>query len=302
MLSSGMSLLDLSSFSNTDILSFFEKVKELKANPGGQRLKKNAIVSLLFFENSTRTRVSFEMAAYRLGAHVSVLDANSGSSLAKGESEWDTVINVAAMNPELIVLRAGDHLNLQDLAAKVRLPIINAGWGQRGHPSQALLDLFTLWERRRLSKTRLLFLGDIRHSRVVASHLELCLKLGIEVAACGPEEFRPDIWPHTWFLDLESGLKFADVVMALRVQKERHSKVGVTVPMDTFSYGEQFGLRTDNMGALSSASFIMHPGPINYGVEMSEAVTHDERSLILQQVENGIYVRQALLSLALGED
>lgn len=302
MLSSGMSLLDLSSFSNADILSFFEKVKKLKANPGSQRLKRDCVISLLFFENSTRTRVSFEMAAYRLGAQVSLLDANSGSSLAKGESEWDTALNVAAMKPELIVIRAGDQFNLQDLAAKVRPPIINAGWGQRGHPSQALLDLFTLWERKKLSRTKLLFLGDIRHSRVVASHLELCLKLGIEVAGCGPAEFRPDIWPHTWFLDLESGLKFADVVMALRVQKERHSQSEASGSWNTFSYSENFGLRTDNMNALSPASFIMHPGPINYGVEMSEAVTHDERSLILQQVENGIYVRQTLLSLALGED
>lgn len=247
--------------------------------------------ALLFFEASTRTRMSFETAVARLGIYPLRLDGSSGSSLEKGETLEDTVLNVAAMNPSFLVIRSGDSLNLHELSKKVSMPILNAGWGKVGHPTQALLDAYTI--RKNLGTCegqRLLIVGDVRHSRVAFSHFELAEKLGYEIALCGPPEFLPKNYSGKIFKSIREGLGWATVAMALRVQLERHS-----VKHSLSEYREQFGLTKDNLSELSSKALIMHPGPINQGTELDSDVLLDSRCKVLDQVSNGVLIRQALI-------
>jgi aspartate carbamoyltransferase catalytic subunit len=253
--------------------------------------------ALLFFENSTRTRLSFEAACYRLGLGPILIDAQSGSSLNKGETQEDTVLNVAALDPKVIIVRCGDQLNLEQMSQEVKMPIINAGWGAKGHPTQALLDLYTIWKEKNLSGTKFLIVGDILHSRVASSHFEIFNKLGVEIAGCGPEGFRPmTTHPHLqWFDSLQAGLEWSDVVMTLRVQSERHS-----TSFDMRDYHASYGINKERLRHLKADALLMHPGPVNWGVELASEVAKDPRARILQQVNNGVFVRTALLKLILG--
>lgn len=254
--------------------------------------------ALLFFEASTRTRMSFQTACARLGIYPMVLDGKSGSSLEKGETLEDTILNIDAMAPSFLVIRCGDDLDLQDLASKVRSPVINAGWGRRGHPTQALLDAYTM--RKHLGTAqgqRVLIVGDVRHSRVASSHFELATKLGYEVALCGPEVFLPEHNEHKVFTSLREGLEWASVAMALRVQLERHSQ-----QHSMADYRQKFGFTKDNLRALSSNALILHPGPINQGVELDSDVLEDSRCQVLDQVFNGVLIRQSLISITVSEE
>lgn len=254
--------------------------------------------ALLFFEASTRTRMSFETACARLGVYPLRLDGKSSSSLEKGESQEDTILNVAAMAPAFLVVRCGDDLNLQALSEKVDSPILNAGWGKKGHPTQALLDAYTI--RKHLGSCagqKLLIVGDVRHSRVAASHFELAQKLNYEVALCGPKEFLPESGGFKVFSSLQEGLQWATVAMALRVQIERHSSL-----YSLADYRLSYGFTARNLQALSKQALIMHPGPINQGTEMDAEVLQDPRCQVLDQVSNGVFIRQSLIySMLSGE-
>lgn len=247
--------------------------------------------ALLFFEPSTRTRMSFETACARWGIYPLLLDGKSGTSLEKGETLEDTVLNVDAMKPAFLVIRCGDELNLKDLAQKVQSPILNAGWGKRGHPTQALLDAYTVQKKLGTCKgQRILIVGDVRHSRVAASHLELATKLEYEVAFCGPQEFLPSSSVVRVYENLKEGLEWATVAMALRVQFERHEE-----HHNLANYREKFGFTCENLKSLSPDSLILHPGPINQGVELDAEVLRDSRCQILEQVSNGVLIRQSLI-------
>lgn len=253
--------------------------------------------ALLFFEASTRTRMSFETACARLGMHPLRLDTKGGTSLEKGETFEDTVLNVDAMKPSLLVVRCGDDVDLAALSQKVQSPILNAGWGKKGHPSQALLDAYTI--RKHLGtceKQRVLIVGDVRHSRVASSHFELAKKLGYEVGLCGPEEFLGDSTGQKVFSSLAEGLEWASVAMALRVQSERHEG-----PYALADYRTKFGFTKKNLAHLSPKALIMHPGPINQGVEMDSEVLQDSRCQVLDQVSNGVVIRQSLIYLTMSE-
>lgn len=243
--------------------------------------------------------MSFETACWKIGLGPLLLDSHSGSSLSKGETQEDTVLNMAAMDPQIMIIRCGDTLDLEGLSQQISMPIINAGWGKRSHPSQALLDLYTLWKEKDLQGHRLLIVGDIVHSRVAASHFDLFKKMGVEVAVCGPQEFYPEGTKTSfhWFSQLKEGLAWCDSVMALRVQTERHSE-GMKIPAQ--DYFQNYGLHAENLKALKPSSLILHPGPVNRGLEISEEALKDSRCRVLQQVTNGVYVRTALIRKILG--
>ncbi len=263
-------------------------------------------VMLCFFENSTRTRVSFERAAGRLGAQVQSI-AFEQSALSKGESQSDTLQTLAAMQPAAIVIRHAQSFFPHEMAAQLPCAIVNAGDGTNEHPTQALLDALTIKQvaikQTAIKQTtghfaglKVVIVGDIKHSRVARSHMLLLPRLGINLHLVAPPHLMPNNVPQGVSLthDLDSALPDADFVMALRIQKERmHSS---SIP-DAASYYQQYGLTHDRLSKAAPKAFIMHPGPMNRGLEISDALADDPtRSLILRQVQNGVAIRMACLA------
>ncbi|WP_417486375.1 aspartate carbamoyltransferase catalytic subunit [Maricaulis sp.] len=252
----------------------------------------------LFFEASTRTQGSFEMAGKRLGADV-VNFAVAHSSASKGESLSDTARTLAAMKPDIMVVRHSATGAPQFLADHTGLAVVNAGDGMHEHPTQALLDSFTLSQHwGSVGGRRILIVGDILHSRVARSNIGLLNILGAEIRLCAPPTLLPsdvDQWGCDVFHDLDEALKGCDAVMALRQQRERMS--GGFVPSER-EFFHLFGLTHERLEAASPDVLVMHPGPMNRGVEIHTKLADDpERSVILQQVESGVAVRMAILEL-----
>jgi aspartate carbamoyltransferase catalytic subunit len=259
-----------------------------------------------FFESSTRTRTSFEIAAKRLSADTINISA-SNSSLTKGESLIDTAQNLQAMSPDAIVIRHPSPGVPHQLAKMVDASIINGGDGAHEHPTQALLDAFTIREHKgRIAGLQVAIIGDIRHSRVARSNTHLLTKLGAHVRVAGPRTLIP---PHyeriiedsegsvTVCDRIEDAIAGSDVVMMLRIQRERMS--------DAFfpslkEYSVEYGLTLRRLELAASDCIVMHPGPINRGIEISSEVVDSARSLILDQVTNGVAVRMAILFLLVG--
>jgi aspartate carbamoyltransferase catalytic subunit len=260
-----------------------------------ETLRGKMIVNL-FFEASTRTRTSFEIAAKRLGADSLSITA-SGSSVSKGESLVDTLNTLAAMRPQAIVMRHAASGAPHFLARHLPIPIVNAGDGTHEHPTQALLDARTILDRRpTLEGLRVAIIGDIAHSRVARSNVHLLSKFGARIVLCGPAPLLPrelgELAPGVELTnDIREAIHDADVVMMLRVQLERQHEV----PMSAGEYFQFFGLRLEHMAHAKPDAIVMHPGPINRGHELSSEVADSQRSVILNQVENGIAVRMAVL-------
>lgn len=296
------SLITLKKIDEKFILHLFSKSIELKKNFNEHRLSSGpyhsgykGTAALLFFEPSTRTRFSFEAASSRAGYHPMILDGGVGTSIEKGETIEDTISNIQALRPSFFVIRCQDHVNLEQIDSQIDVPIINAGWGKRGHPTQALLDGLTIHEQLGSIATKnVLFVGDIKHSRVVASHRELSEVLKYNMGFCAPREFLPEVISAgiQCFSNLREALEWADVVIALRVQKERHENENLFLIED---YRENFGLNHERLKLAKSDVVIMHPGPINYGVEIESEILQDPRCVILKQVENGAFLREALI-------
>ena len=257
-------------------------------------------VANLFFENSTRTRLSFELAEKRLSADVINFTAGN-SSLKKGETLTDTANNILAMKVDMVVMRHPHPGAPQYLANKINTSVINAGDGTHEHPTQALLDAFSLRQKLGdLAGVNVAIVGDIRHSRVAISNI-LCLKLlGANVRVCGPKTLIPK---HIASMGVEVSHNFdetliwCDVVNMLRIQLERQGDNRVPYFATLREYAVEFGLNKHRLDALNKPITIMHPGPINRGVELSSDVADSEHSIILQQVENGVAVRMAVLYL-----
>lgn len=291
------SLLDLKSFSIAKIGELFSFVQKLKSEKPTYHARGETI-GLLFFEASTRTRMSFETAAHRIGLGPVLLDGGMKSSLEKGESYEDSILNVAAMGHDLLVIRCGDQVDLQSIAKKIKPAIINAGWGAKGHPTQALLDTFTMQEKLgSLAGKKIMFLGDIRHSRVAASHFEILQTLGAEIILCAPDSYLPLKHSFEVIQDIEKAIPKVDVAMALRCQFERHATGEAVISVE--EYREKFGLNAKRAARLQKSALIMHPGPVNHGIEIETDVLSDPRSQVLQQVENGVFVREAILRMYL---
>jgi aspartate carbamoyltransferase catalytic subunit len=261
----------------------------------------------LFYEDSTRTRTSFEAAAKRLSADVINFSAK-GSSVAKGESLKDTALTLEAMGSDVIVVRHPASGAPRRLADWVSGRVINAGDGTHEHPTQALLDAFTIRQRlvgpdqrgKALDGVRVTIVGDILHSRVARSNVLLLDTLGAEVTVVAPPTLMPwaiETWPCKASYDLDAELRKSDVVMMLRVQQERMSAAFFPTVRE---YRRRYGLDTGRMALLPEHAIVMHPGPMNRGVEIAAEVADSPRSTIVAQVANGVTVRMAVLYLMLG--
>ncbi len=254
----------------------------------------------LFFEPSTRTRLSFELAEKRLSADTMGM-TTAGSSVVKGETLIDTARTLEAMQPDMIVVRHACSGAAHVLARVCKSSIINAGDGTHEHPTQALLDAFTIKERKgRLAGLRVAIIGDLMHSRVLRSNALLLPRMGAEVIACGPPTLIPlglDRMGVTTTTSIDEACEGADVVMMLRVQHERMN--GLFLP-SVREYFSLFGLSAERLSRAKPDAIVMHPGPMNRGVEIASDVADGNQSVILDQVANGVAVRMAVLYLLAG--
>lgn len=299
-------ILDLDTFSPQDIeqvLQTADAMKEVLGRPIRRvPTLRGKTVAILFYEPSTRTRASFELAAKTLSADV-VSIAAATSSTVKGESLVDTVRTLEAMGVDVIVLRHPQSGAPYLAARHTGRSIVNGGDGWHAHPTQALLDLYTIRERLgRLAGLRAVIVGDILHSRVARSNLYGMAAVGMEVTVCGPPTLLPPAFVQAfpWArreTHLEAALEGADVVMALRLQRERQES-GLLPSME--EYIARYQITPERLALARPGALVMHPGPVNQGVELSPEVSYGAASLIETQVANGVAVRMALLYLILG--
>jgi len=249
--------------------------------------------ALAFLEPSTRTRMSFERAIHLVGGQSFSLIGAASTSLEKGESIEDTLLNLDAMKPDAMIVRCGDDLDLLKLSKEISTPLICAGWGMVAHPTQALLDAYTLWQEwGTLREKKILFVGDAKHSRVLASHLELLPNLGAKIAFWCPDDLMPhDVKLDQEFESKEQALLWADGVIGLRLQKER---LQTSFNWDFFC--RKFQLTKQDLDRFTVPKPLLHPGPVIWGQELNEDIKRYRHSCILSQVTNGVYLRAALLA------
>ncbi len=273
--------------------------REIKKVP---TLRGKTVINL-FFENSTRTRTSFELAAKRLSADAVNISVSS-SSVTKGETLVDTALNLDAMQPDCIVVRHSSAGVPHQLAKVSKAAIVNAGDGANEHPTQALLDAMTIREHKgKIDGLEVAIVGDILHSRVARSNIHLLTKLGARVRVAGPKTLVPADFAHLVEKDLEvcahieDAIEGADVVMILRIQKERMDSAYFPTLRE---YSIHYGLTNERLDLAKSDAIVLHPGPMNRGIEISSDVADSSRSLILDQVKYGVAVRMAVLYLATG--
>jgi aspartate carbamoyltransferase catalytic subunit len=300
------SLLSIEGLSREEIEWLLDRGRQFKPLQA-QSVKKldtlrgKTIVNL-FFEPSTRTRTSFEIAAKRLGADTVSITAD-GSSISKGESLVDTLNTLSAMRPDAIVMRHSASGAPHFLQRFLSTPIINAGDGQHEHPTQALLDALTILDyRTSLEGLRVAIIGDIAHSRVARSNAHLLSKFGVRLVLCGPATMLPralsELAPGvTLTTNMEEAVSDADVIMMLRVQLERQNML--SFPKN--EYFQFYGLNIEHLQLAKPDAIVMHPGPINRGRELSSEVADFPRSVILNQVENGVAIRMAVLERTCAE-
>jgi aspartate carbamoyltransferase catalytic subunit len=304
-------LISAADLSRGDALLILDTAEEL-ASLADRPIKKlptlrGRTVVNLFYEDSTRTRISFEAAAKRLSADVINFSAK-GSSVAKGESLKDTALTLEAMGADAVVIRHGASGAAHRLAGWVRGSVVNAGDGTHEHPTQALLDAFTIRRKLRapggrgagLDGVRVTIVGDVLHSRVARSNVLLLSTLGAEVTLAAPPTLLPlavDTWPCAVSYDLDTELPKSDAVMMLRVQQERMSAAYFPSVRE---YSRRYGLDAARMARLPDHAIVLHPGPMNRGVEIAAEVADSDRSMIVEQVANGVTTRMAVLYLLLG--
>jgi aspartate carbamoyltransferase catalytic subunit len=298
-------LLSAADLSRDDALLVLDTAADMDAALAGRSIKKlptlrGRTVVNLFFEDSTRTRTSFELAAKRLSADVVNFSAK-GSSVSKGESLKDTALTLEAMGSDAVVVRHSASGAPHRLAHWIRGSVVNAGDGTHEHPTQALLDAYTMRRRTgRVEGLKVAIVGDVLHSRVARSNVLLLSTLGAEVTVIAPPTLLPfgvPSWPCAVSYDLDAVLPKSDVVMMLRVQHERMS--GSFFPT-VREYSRRYGLDARRMATLPDDAIVMHPGPMNRGVEIAAEVADSVRSTIVEQVANGVSVRMAVLYLLLG--
>jgi aspartate carbamoyltransferase catalytic subunit len=304
---SGLGIRHLLSAADLDrraAVAVLDTATEMAATAGREVKKlptlRGRTVVNLFYEDSTRTRISFEAAAKRLSADVINFSAK-GSSVSKGESLKDTALTLQAMGADAVVIRHPASGAPHRLAQWVDGSVLNAGDGTHEHPTQALLDAYTMRSRHgRVEGLKVAIVGDVLHSRVARSNVHLLHTLGAHVTLVGPPTLLPvgvDAWPADVSYDLDAVLAGADVVMMLRVQRERMSDSYFPSERE---YARRYGLDADRVRALPGHAIVMHPGPMNRGMEIAPDVADSARSTVVEQVANGVSIRMAVLYLMLG--
>lgn len=292
-----LGIKDLSREEIVEILDTAEDMKEIMTGEKYSEILKGKTVVTIFFEPSTRTRLSFELAIKYLGAHFGNVEAKT-SSVAKGESLIDTVRTVERMKADVIVTRHNMSGAPYLMAKYLNASVINAGDGMNEHPTQALLDLMTMRDKKgSFEGLKVVIIGDIVHSRVARSNLWGLKKLGAEVRFAGPATLLPSYFEKLGakvYYDVEEAMEDVDVVMGLRIQLERQ-KSGLFP--STYEYAKYFGVTSERMKLAKPDAILMHPGPINRNVEITSEVANADYSVIEEQVTNGVAVRMALLKL-----
>jgi aspartate carbamoyltransferase catalytic subunit len=276
-----------------NILTTAEKYHSTNSN---KKILNDKNIVNLFFENSTRTIVSFELAAKKLGANVINITVNN-SSVNKGESILDTVKTIDAMQPDFIIIRHNASGIVASLAGQVNSRVINGGDGSHQHPTQALLDAYTIKKNKgKIKGLSIAICGDILHSRVARSNIDILTKMGAVIRLIAPKTLLPintrlqaDIY-H----DMKHGLRDVDIIMMLRIQKERMQHNFIPSSGEVYKF---YGLDEEKLSHAKPDALVMHPGPVNLGIEICSKVAAGTKSLLLQQVENGVAVRQAVFEL-----
>lgn len=283
-------LIRTSDFSKEEILNIFKDAKSYLTD-GFNEVLKGKIIVTLFFENSTRTRSSFEIAAKRLGAEVVSLDVGT-SSQKKGETMYDTVANLNAMQPDAIIIRHSVHGLPESLIGYVDCPILNAGDGRHSHPTQAFLDLFTINEyfKGDIDGKKIAIVGDVRNSRVAGSNRRLLPRFGIDVNLVAPDCFKYEGDEYKQFDTIDEIIDDMDIVMSLRSQLERHN---ITYFESLQEYAKDFCITSEHMER--KEFLLLHPGPVNRNIDITDDALKHPRCKVLEQVTNGVAIRAAIL-------
>ena len=282
-------LINTSDFSIDDIYTLFAQAKKFK-NGDVVKTLENKLIITIFFENSTRTRSSFEVAAKKLGAEVVSLDVSKSSS-SKGETLFDTAANLDAMEPNAIIIRHQNSGVPKILSNYVNCPIVNGGDGSHGHPTQALLDLFTILEYFPDPKgKKIAIVGDIKNSRVANSNIELLSRFGLDITLVAPPHFMPRIKAFRKTHYIEEIIDDVDIIMSLRTQTERHTN---QIYASLKDYATDFCITQSLIGERDI--MVMHPGPVNRNIDIDDTMLADPRCKVLEQVKNGVFVRMAVL-------
>ena len=282
-----LTLKDLSTEKIVDIIEHSLKIKKgSRASYAGKKFV------TLFFENSTRTHYSFIMALKNLG--IDVIDCNTSvSSVQKGESLYDTVKTFEAIGADGIVIRHSKDEYFNELEG-INIPVFNGGDGKSNHPTQSLLDLMTIYEEfGKFEGLKCCIIGDISHSRVAHTNIEVMERLGMEVYISGPEEYNDG---SAKYLNIDEAIKTCDVIMLLRVQFERHTE---SMQISKEDYHKEYGLTMERVNKMKENAIIMHPAPFNRGLEIADDVVECEKSRIYKQMSNGVFVRMAVVSMVL---
>ena len=291
--------LSLASFSRSDIQALVDRAQffSLHQNQPDKihHLLKHKIFANVFYEPSTRTRCSFEIAAKRLGADV-VNFVPENSSVKKGETVYDTLKTLESLGVDGIVFRHSDDNVFGDIQERFVLPLMNAGAGKNEHPSQGLLDLLTLHQEfGKLEGLKIAVCGDVKHSRVAGSLMVAAEKFGMEIYLCGPSELLPER-PESFIrrANFDECLPNVDAVMMLRIQLERHE----SLELNAQSYHQEFGMTEERVKRMKKHAIILHPGPFNRGVEIADSMVEHPQSRIFKQMSNGVFARMAILEWA----
>lgn len=284
-------LLSLKDLSNEEIMDLIYETKKFKE--GSTYSLKGKIIANLFFEPSTRTQYSFNFAEKFLD--MKIINFNPQlSSLNKGESFYDTVKTIESFGVDALVIRHTQN-NYFDELKSLKCPIINAGDGTQNHPSQSLLDLYTIYEEfGHFEGLKIALVGDIMHSRVAHGNIEVMERLGMKCYTSGPIEYKDDNYEY---IDFNSCIEEMDIIMLLRVQNERHEKLNMT----NDQYLKKYGMTMDKVAKMKEKSIIMHPAPFNRGVEIADDVVECSKSRIFKQMENGVHMRKSIIKRSLGE-
>lgn len=288
-------LLSLEHLSLSDIENILDQASAIKN--GKLTVEKRGFVANLFYEPSTRTRFSFEVAEKRLGLQALNVDTNA-SSVQKGETLYDTLRTLEAIGAEVAVIRHPEDRFFDQLQTGLHISIINAGDGSGNHPTQTLLDLLTIKEEfQEIKGLTIAIIGDLRHSRVARSNAAILTRMGANVILSGPPEWQNPEFSGI-YLPVDEAIQTADVVNMLRIQHERHAE---TMGLSIEAYHQAYGLTIEREKMMKKGSIIMHPAPVNRGVEMDTTLVECERSRIFKQVENGVFVRMAVLNWVLNQ-